>query len=89
MADTDVKQDAPAAGQEPQPQKPEPKLRKITDPAEIARRQRILAQIEELREQVRMENPDITEEEAEAVADQLTRAAIQSLIDKGRIKYGR
>jgi prevent-host-death family protein len=50
-------------------------------------RQELLAQLQRLREQVSARNQDMTEEEIEAFADQVTREAIQSLIDRGELRF--
>lgn len=42
-------------------------------------------QLEALRREVSARNQDMTDEEIEAFADQVTREAIQSLIDRGEI----
>ncbi len=53
-----------------------------------ARRRQAWADLERLRAEVSAQNPDITsEEQALAVADQFTREAVGSLIQKGQITF--
>ncbi len=54
---------------------------------EQARRLELVARLERLRDRVRARNTDLTEEEADAIADRLTRDAVQAMIDDGRIRY--
>lgn len=55
---------------------------------EQQRRREITQKMEKLRERVRARNQDITsEEQAMEIADQFTREAIQSLIEKGKIRF--
>ncbi|MFN8475045.1 MAG: type II toxin-antitoxin system Phd/YefM family antitoxin [Anaerolineae bacterium] len=55
---------------------------------EQARRRVALARLEQLRKQVQAETPDITEEEALALGDQLARDAVDRLVRKGQIRFG-
>jgi prevent-host-death family protein len=51
-------------------------------------RQRVaLARIRTLQEKIAARNQDLTSEEADAIADQLTRAALDSLIAKGTLRF--
>ena len=55
---------------------------------EVERRKRLLAELEELRERVSKNNPDITtEEQALEIADEIVREAIDSLVAKGKIRF--
>lgn len=40
-----------------------------------------------LREEIAARNADLTDEEAEEIADQATRDAIQGLVDKGKVRF--
>jgi prevent-host-death family protein len=52
---------------------------------EKARREEALAGLRQLRAQIQERNKDLTLEEADAIADEITRDAINSLIAKGTI----
>jgi len=60
---------------------------RILDLREKARREEALARLERLRQRVSARNKGLTEEEAESVADALSREAVESLIQKGAISY--
>lgn len=63
-------------------------FQKIEEIREEARRRKALESLKKLREEVRARNQDITtEEQAMEVADEITRAALESLIEKGKIKF--
>ena len=55
---------------------------------EQARRRVALARLEQLRQRVQAENGGLTEEEALALGDRLTRDAIDSLVRKRQIGFG-
>ena len=55
---------------------------------EKARREEVLRKLDDLREQVSSRNQDLSEEEALALADHLTRETIERMIAEGKIKYG-
>ncbi len=63
-------------------------LKMRADRQEQARRRAALARLEHLREQVQAGNPSITEEEALALGDKLTREAIDGLARKGQVRFG-
>lgn len=52
---------------------------------EQARRREALARLEALREKVRARNLDMDEEQAEDLAGQISREAIQGMVDEGKI----
>jgi prevent-host-death family protein len=54
---------------------------------ERARREAALAQLRELAREVQAQNQDLSEAEAERVADELTREAIDSLAAQGKIRF--
>ena len=55
---------------------------------EAERRKRLLAELTEIRERVRKNNPDITtDEQAFEIADEIVRDAIDSLVAKGKIRF--
>lgn len=55
---------------------------------EAERRKQAWEQLQALREQVRARNQDITtEEEAIEIADEIVRDAVQSLIEKGKLRF--
>ena len=61
---------------------------KVQELKEQNRRQEALQRLRELRDQVRARNQGITtEEQAIEIADQITREAIHSLVEKGRIRF--
>jgi prevent-host-death family protein len=60
---------------------------RLTALREQARRSEVLAQLETLRERVSARNRDLTEEEAEAIADEITRDTIRRMIAEGKIRY--
>ena len=54
---------------------------------EAARRRNALAKLEALAAQVNAQAADLSDEEVEALADEVTRDAIQALVDKGKIQF--
>ena len=60
---------------------------KLKEMREQARRHEALARLEKLRERVQARNTDLTDEEADAIADEITRGAIDSLVKKGKVKF--
>jgi prevent-host-death family protein len=55
--------------------------------AERDRQVRALERLRVLQEQIAERNRDLTSDEADAIADELTRAAMQSLIAKGTLRF--
>ena len=49
--------------------------------------QEALAKLSELAEQIRLRNQDLDEEQVDALADEVTRDAVRSLADQGKIKF--
>jgi prevent-host-death family protein len=58
---------------------------RILDLRERARREEALARLERLRKRVSDRNQDLTDEDVESIADELSREAVDSLIQKGKI----
>ena len=56
---------------------------------ERARRAAAVARLQELAREVQAQNEAITVEEADAIADEITRTAIDQLIAKGVVKFER
>ena len=56
---------------------------------ERARRAAAVARLQELAREVQAQNEGITVEEADAIADEITRAAIDQLIAKGVVRFER
>ena len=54
---------------------------------EQARRQAALERLRALRARVSARNQDLTEEQAMALADQMTREAIDSLVRQGKVRF--
>jgi len=54
---------------------------------EQARRKEAFQQMEELAETIRARNADLTPDEAEELADEISRDAIQRMIDKGKVVF--
>jgi prevent-host-death family protein len=54
---------------------------------ESARREAALAQLRELAREVQAQNRGLSEAEAERVADELTREAIDSLAAQGKVRF--
>jgi len=54
---------------------------------EQVRRQEALAKLEKLREKVRARNQDLSGEEADALADRLSREIIEDMAREGKIKF--
>ena len=54
---------------------------------EQGRRQQILTRMENLSEKVQLRNQDLSESDAEALADRFAREVIEKMIDEGKIKY--
>ena len=59
---------------------------KIQAVQEQARRQQIWERMEALRREISARNQDLTEEQREALADEISREAINDLVKKGKIK---
>jgi prevent-host-death family protein len=60
---------------------------KIQALQEQARRQEIWERMEALRREISARNQDLTEEQKEQLADEVSREAINSLVKKGKIKF--
>jgi prevent-host-death family protein len=60
---------------------------KLAELREEARRRGALARLEQLREEVSARNQDLTEEQAEELADKLVRDTVARMIREGKIKY--
>jgi prevent-host-death family protein len=60
---------------------------RILDLRERARREEALARLERLRQRVSARNQDLSDEEIESTADELSREAVTNLIRKGKISY--
>ncbi len=56
---------------------------------ERARRAAAVARLQELAREVQAQNEGTTVEEADAIADEITRAAIEQLATKGIVKFAR
>ena len=54
---------------------------------EQERRKELLAQLETLAAEVQKRNRDLSEEEAEQLADRFTRETIEEMVDEGKINY--
>jgi hypothetical protein len=54
---------------------------------EAARRQEALAQLRALAQEVQEKNRELTPSERADLADELTREAVDSLVEKGRIHF--
>ena len=54
---------------------------------EQVRRREIWERVEALRREVSARNRDLTDEQREALADEISREAIDSLVQKGKIKF--
>lgn len=52
-----------------------------------SRRQEILARLDRLRQEVSERNADLTEDEALALADQVARQAIDTMVAEGRLRF--
>ncbi len=56
---------------------------------ERARRAAIIAELQQIAREVQAQNEDLSYEQAEALADEITRAAIDQLEAKGKIRFER
>lgn len=54
---------------------------------EQERREKALARLEEIAAEVRARNPDLNAEEAEQLADQVTRETIERMADEGKVTF--
>ncbi len=54
---------------------------------EQARRREVFQQLEELAKKVRARNADLTTEEAEQLADEISRETIQRMVNEGKITF--
>lgn len=59
----------------------------LQDAREKARLRAAVEELKAIAKEVRGRNPQFTPEEADKIADEITREAIQSLIDKGEITF--
>ena len=62
---------------------------KLAELREQYRRRIALARLEALAETIQARNQDLSEEEADALADQFTREVVEEMIAEGQIKYKR
>ena len=61
--------------------------RRIVELREKARQEEALARLERLRQRLGARNQDLTDEEAAAIADKLSREAMTNLIAQSKIAY--
>ena len=61
--------------------------KQVLELREKARREDALARLERLRARVRARNQDLTDRQAEAIAGELSREAVEKMIQKGKISY--
>lgn len=61
----------------------------LQEAKEQQRRQRLLAQMRDLQARVSARNADLSEAEADALADEVTDEAIASLVERGNIRFER
>lgn len=54
---------------------------------EQERRREALRELQELAERMRARNADLTKEEADEIADELTRETLERMVREGEIKY--
>ncbi|HEY8600746.1 MAG TPA: type II toxin-antitoxin system Phd/YefM family antitoxin [Thermomicrobiales bacterium] len=54
---------------------------------EQQRRQELLAKMRDLRARVSSRNPNLSEADAETLADEVTADAVASLVERGRIRF--
>lgn len=54
---------------------------------ERQRRSELMGQLTALAEEVRSQNSEISQAEADAIGDEISRDAVQSLVDKGKIRF--
>ncbi len=54
---------------------------------EQERRREVFRQLEELAERVRARNADLTAEEAEQLADEISRETIQRMVNEGKVTF--
>lgn len=54
---------------------------------ERARRAAAIAELHEIAREIQALNTDLTPDEADALADEITRAAIDQLVEKGKIRF--
>jgi prevent-host-death family protein len=66
---------------------PVEKLDRLAELEDQERRRVALERIRKLQERIAACNQDLTEEEADAIADELTRTAMDSLIAKGTLRF--
>lgn len=54
---------------------------------ELARRREAFRQLEELADRIHARNADLTPEEVEQLADEISRETIQRMIDQGKVTF--
>jgi len=85
MADTETKHDLSAVQSETAGHAGNGATK--TPRVDAARRQQILAELEQLRHEMSSQFTDLTEDEVNALADELVDEAVAGLIKQGRIQY--
>ncbi len=87
MADTEIKPELQTTHDSAPTQEQPRFVKKQLDPAERARREQVVAEMEKLRKRVSARFADCSEDELDALADEMVREAVDSLHSKGRIRY--
>ena len=59
----------------------------VTDLREKDRRARVLAQLEGLRKRVQARNEDLSENDADDLADRFAREAVEDLVAEGKVRF--
>jgi hypothetical protein len=62
---------------------------RVGSPAATKPARDLMADLEALRAEVRAQNPDLTAEQAEELAERITRDAIDALVERGELSFER
>lgn len=68
---------------------PYPHYEELQRLREQQRRRDALVQLRRLRDKVSERNQDLTQEQVEAIAEEVSRDVVQGLIDKGKVRFER
>lgn len=66
---------------------PVQQLERLAELEELERRRQWLERAQALRSRVRTKNQDLTEEQADQIADEIVRDAVDALFEKGTVRY--
>jgi prevent-host-death family protein len=60
---------------------------RVQELKEHERRRQVIERLRKLRDQVMVRNEDLTPDEGDALADEIARNAVNSLVEKGKVRF--